>query len=110
MNGTLLMRIISKRSLWEFWEQPIYADAETPLVMWFAIVSKQDWATPHDIKQMFHNSSILKNGRVVFNIAGNKYRLVVSVSYATRALWIKIIGTHKQYDEISEVIDTINDY
>lgn len=67
---------------------------------WYGFVIKADWREPADIKADFGNASILKNGRVVFNIAGNKYRLVASINYPYRIVFIKFIGTHKQYDVI----------
>lgn len=67
---------------------------------WYGFVIKAAWREPADIKADFGNASILKNGRVVFNIAGNKYRLVTSINYPYRIVFIKFIGTHKQYDVI----------
>jgi mRNA interferase HigB len=61
---------------------------------------KADWAKPSDVKADFGNASILKEGRVVFNIAGNKYRLVVWINYAYRVVYIRFIGTHVQYDQL----------
>lgn len=64
-----------------------------------------NWVSPHEVKAQFRNASILKNNRVVFNIAGNKYRLIVAMDYKRKACFIKFIGTHKQYDPINaEVI------
>ncbi|MBF0439461.1 MAG: type II toxin-antitoxin system HigB family toxin [Magnetococcales bacterium] len=96
------MRIISIKKLRDFWEQPIYADSEQPLKSWFHEVNADnaDWKTPSDLKLQYSSASILKNSRVVFNIYGNKYRLVVSINYAYRVVYIRFIGTHKQYDAI----------
>ena len=96
------MGIIFKKTLREFWQSsPHYADSTSSLEAWHGEISKATWQTPQAIKQQFRSASILKNNRVVFNISGNKYRLVVSVDYARQACFIKFMGTHKQYDEIS---------
>ncbi len=100
------MRIIAKRTLREFWESvPHYADAQGPLEAWYAEANKAVWSTPLDIKAQFRHASILKNNRVVFNIGGNKYRLVVAVDYQRHVLFVRFIGTHSQYDTIdAEVV------
>jgi len=95
------MRIISRKMLRDFWEQPKYADSEQPLKSWFRIASEADWATPPDVKEQFGNSSIIGNSRIVFNIAGNKYRLVVAVNYQYQIMYVRFVGTHKQYDAIN---------
>jgi mRNA interferase HigB len=94
------MRIISRRPLREFWSRPQYADAEQPLRAWFQEARKADWASPAQVKEMFGSASIVGNDRVVFNVAGNKYRLVVRISFAFRLVYVRFIGTHKQYDQI----------
>ncbi len=100
------MRIISKRTLREFWAVPQFSNAKSPLEAWYEEVSKANWNTPQDIKAKYRSASILKNNRVVFNIAGNKYRLIVSVDYIRQAFFVKFIGTHEQYDVIdAEVYD-----
>ena len=70
-----------------------------PTLAWYRHALKADWAAPHDVKRDLRNASILKDGRVVFNIAGNKYRLVVWINYAYRVVYIRFIGTHAQYDK-----------
>ena len=90
------MHIIALRALREFWEK--YPQAETPLRAWYAEASRANWSTPADIKAAHRNASFLANKRVVFNIKGNDYRLVVSVAYQYRAVYVKFIGTHRQYD------------
>jgi len=67
---------------------------------WYRHVLTTDWKTPADVKRDYRNASILKDGRVVFNIAGNKYRLVVWINYAYQMIYIRFIGTHTQYDKI----------
>jgi mRNA interferase HigB len=95
------MRIIALSSLKEFWQRnPAYDDAREPTLAWYRHTINADWASPADIKEDFRNASILKDGRVVFNIAGNKYRLVVWINYAYRVVYIRFIGTHAQYDKI----------
>lgn len=78
------MRIISRKTLRDFWQRAGRQDAEQPLKAWFREVSRADWASPAEVKTAFGNASILANRRVVFNIAGNKYRLVVRINYAYR--------------------------
>ena len=94
------MRIISRRTLREFWERAECADAQEPLKAWFREASKADWSSPAAIKAAYRSASIVGNGRVVFNIGGNKYRLVVQVNYAYRVVYIRFVGTHRQYDGI----------
>jgi len=94
------MRIIALSSLKEFWQRnSAYNDAMEPTLPWYRHIIKADWASPTDVKEDFRNASILKDGRVVFNIAGNKYRLVVWINYAYRVVYIRFIGTHAQYDK-----------
>lgn len=92
------MKIIAKRTLRQFWE--LYADARGPLESWYSEVSKAVWSTPQEVKRQFGSVSILKSGWAVFNIAGNKYRLVVAVDYRRQACFVKFVGTHAQYDAI----------
>jgi mRNA interferase HigB len=94
------MRILSKPALIAFYEQPAYADSKEPLLSWHGHVLKASWRGPADVKADFGTASILKEGRVVFNIGGNKYRLVTSINYPYGIVFIKFIGTHGQYDEI----------
>jgi mRNA interferase HigB len=96
------MRVIAKRTLREFWEShPRYVDAKGPLEAWHAETLKASWATPQDVKAQFRSASIIKGGRVVFNIGGNKYRLVVAIDYPRQVCFVKFLGTHKQYDSIN---------
>ncbi|MCR5564043.1 MAG: type II toxin-antitoxin system HigB family toxin [Desulfovibrio sp.] len=94
------MRIIALSSLKAFWEKPEYADAAEPLRAWYHFVSAADWDSPSDVKRDLRNASILKDGRIIFNIAGNKYRLVVWINYHFHVVYVRFIGTHRQYDEI----------
>ncbi len=92
------MRVIARSTLRQFWEK--HADAERPLIEWFAMVSKAQWHNPTALKQDIRTASILKQGRAVFNIGGNKYRLVAAIDYSRQLLWIKFIGSHQAYDNI----------
>jgi mRNA interferase HigB len=95
------MRIIALSTLKGFWEpNPGYADAREPCLAWYAFAKAANWTGPMDIKQDFASASILKDGRVVFNLAGNKYRLVVWINYSYQVIYVRFIGTHKQYDAI----------
>lgn len=82
------MRIIALSTLKLFWEEnPKYIDAKNPTLSWYQFALKADWSTPAEVKQDFGNASILKDGRVVFNIAGNKYRLVVDQLHLSSHLY-----------------------
>jgi mRNA interferase HigB len=95
------MRIIAKRTLRQFWEtHPRGAEAKTPLEAWHSLVEVADWTIPADVKQAYGDASILKNSRVVFNIGGNKFRLVVRINYPYRIVYIRFVGTHEEYDTI----------
>jgi mRNA interferase HigB len=93
------MRIIALSTLKAFWtNDPQYQDAEEPTLAWYRVAKDADWTQPADVKADFGNASILQDGRVVFNIAGNKYRLIVWINYPFRVVYVRFIGTHKQYD------------
>ena len=94
--------MIAKRTLREFWAE--HPDAENPLKAWYQEVNRARWQTPHDVKAHFRTASVLKNSRVVFNVAGNKYRIVVAISYRWQKVWVRFIGTHEQYDQINAEI------
>lgn len=102
------MRVISKSTLVKFWSQPDYKDSEGALRSWHDEALKASWATPQDIKAHYRNASICGNNRVVFNVAGNKYRLVVEMQYQAGIVWVKFIGTHAQYDLIN--VENVNEY
>lgn len=99
------MRIIAKRTLRNHWQQADRKDSEEPLKAWYQKAAEADWATPNDVKKDYGNASILLNNRVCFNIAGNKYRLIVHINYPGRIVFIRFIGTHKEYDRID--VETI---
>jgi len=92
------MRIIARRTLREFWEK--HGDAEQPLKAWFAETSSASWETPQTIKDQYRHSSFVADNRVIFNIGGNKYRLVVHVNYDFGIVFIKFVGTHSEYGRI----------
>jgi mRNA interferase HigB len=92
------MRIIARKALLEFWQQ--YPDSEEPLKVWYDIAKNATWKTPQDVKNQYRNASILQKGRVVFNIKGNSYRLVAWINYDYFTVYIRFIGTHKEYDKI----------
>jgi mRNA interferase HigB len=94
------MRIISVGTLKAFWEQPAYRDAEQPLRAWVTVVRAARWANPPAVKRMFNSADILRDGRVIFDIGGNKYRLVVWVNYHYGVVYVRFIGTHRAYDAI----------
>lgn len=95
------MRVIALSTLKAFWEKsPGFADAKEPVLAWYRHALKADWASPAAVKAEFAQASILKGGRVVFNIAGNKYRLVGWINFSYRVVYVRFIGTHAQYDEI----------
>ncbi len=92
------MRVISKRTLKDYWQQEPATKAT--LEAWYAEARNAEWSSPAEVKASYGTASILKNGRVVFNICGNKYRLVVWINYDFHTIYIRFVGTHKEYDEI----------
>ena len=92
------MRVIAVSTLRQFWE--IHSDAEQPLKAWFDEASKATWTQPSEIKDQYRSASVLKNRRVVFNIKGNDYRLIVAIAYKLGIVYVKFIGTHAEYDRI----------
>jgi mRNA interferase HigB len=102
------MRVIAKSTLRRFFEQKRYFDAQGPLEAWHDEACAASWKTPQDIKNLYASASFCGNNRVVFNIGGNKYRLVVEVQYAAKIVWIKFVGTHAQYDKVD--VETVSDY
>ena len=94
------MRIIAIRTLRTFWEQPEYADSEVSLRAWYHDVKNADWKNSNEVRQQYATASIIGEGRIVFNIKGNSYRLVVLIDYEFQIIFIRFIGTHKEYDKI----------
>jgi len=98
------MRVIAKSILRIFWESnPEYRDAQKQMTEWYNYCANAQWNSPHELKADLRNASILKNNRVVFNICGNKYRIVALTDYARHGILIRFVGTHKQYDEIKDI-------
>jgi len=95
------MRIISKKTLKDFYELKQYMDSKNSLESWYQEVLKADWNNPNKVKKQFGNASVVGDNRVVFNIHGNKYRLIVKINYFVKIIFIRFIGTHKQYDSIN---------
>ena len=94
----LFMRIISRKTLKDFWER--HADSRQSLQAWYADAKQTDWKGPADIKNYYRNASFLSNNRIMFNIKGNKYRLVVAINYNISIVYIRFVGTHQEYDKI----------
>jgi len=96
------VRIIALSTLKAFLgRSPGYADAREPVMAWYRQVRDADWSEPADIKRDIRSASILKDGRAVFNVAGNKYHIVVWINYPYRVVYVRFIGTHRQYDSFN---------
>ena len=93
------MNVISKRTLVEFYNE--HPQAKTPLEVWHSDTRKAQWKSPDDIKKFYASASFLEDNRVVFNIGGNKYRLIVHIDYKRKIVRVKFVGTHAQYDKIN---------
>lgn len=92
------MRIIARRTLREFWET--HPDSEQPLRAWCTNAKRATWKTPTDVKAAYQNASFVANNRVVFNIKGNNYCLVVAIDYQYTVIYIRFVGTHHEYEKI----------
>lgn len=92
------MRVIAKRTLWEFWEQ--HTGAQPALEEWYLIAEKADWQNPNDITTSISDTRYLGNDRFLFKIKGNHYRLIVKVNFAYQIVYIRFVGTHAKYDKI----------
>jgi len=93
------LRVIAKKILREFWEK--HSDCEQQLKAWFLETSKAEWINPNEIKVEYPSASIIGNDRIVFNIKGNKYRLIVKINFDYQMVWIRFIGTHSEYDKVN---------
>ena len=99
------MRVIAVSTLRAFWERN--PDAEQPLKAWYEEATNASWSQPADIKAQYRSASVLKNRRVVFNIKGNDYRLIVAMAYKLQIAFVKFVGTHKEYDAVdAETVET----
>ncbi len=92
------MRVIAKKILRDFWGK--YSDSEEQLTTWYKEATKAEWESPQDIRNEYPKASILKSGRIVFDICGNKYRLIIQVNYLRKWTFIRFIGTHNDYNKI----------
>lgn len=95
------MRIISRATLRDFWQQPHHADSEQALKAWYDEAKDANWHSPQQIKMLFRNAPFVGNNRVVFNIHGNKYRLIVAINYKYSVIYIRFLGTHADYDKVN---------
>jgi mRNA interferase HigB len=93
------LRVIAKKIVRDFWEN--HEDCEQQLKSWFREAQKAEWKNPNEIKAEYPSASILNNNRLIFNIKGNNYRLIVKISYEYGIIWIRFIGTHADYDKIN---------
>jgi len=93
------VRVIAKRTLRVFWIK--HADSEQQLTSWYRETEKADWNSINELKTEYPNASILKDNRIVFNIKGNNYRLIVKFNFEFQICWIRFIGTHAEYDKIN---------
>lgn len=95
------MRVISKKTLKEFYENNIYQDSKNSIESWHKEVLQANWNNSNEIKQQYCNASIVGNNKIIFNIHGNKYRLIVKINFDAKIVFVKFIGTHKQYNNIN---------
>ncbi len=94
------VKIISRSLLRRLWERDGCEDAKQPLLSWFKEVEKAKWKSPADVKKLYRSADFVGDGRIVFNIGGNKFRLVVWVKYSIELVLIKWVGTHEEYDVV----------
>ncbi len=92
------MRVIARRTLREFWQR--HAQAEQPLKAWYGEAVKAAWSSPQNVKNAYRHASFVADNRVIFNIAGNRYRLIVHINYDYQIVYVKFVGTHAEYDRI----------
>lgn len=95
----LKLRVIAKKILREFWER--HNDCEQQLKSWYQEASNAEWTNPNEIKSEYPSASIIGKDRVIFNIKGNSYRLIVRINFDYQMLWIRFIGTHAEYDKVN---------
>jgi len=94
-----MKRIIAKKTLREYWGK--HLDCEQYLKTWYETVKFSNWKNPNEVKKTFTSASILRDNRVVFNIKGNSYRLIVKFNYERQWAFIRFVGTHAEYDKIN---------
>ena len=93
------MRIITKRTLRKFWER--HKDCEQQLLSWYKTTKHAKWSSFEELKQQFGTCKIVGDDRVIFKIKGNKYRLIVIITFVNQIIWIRFVGTHEEYDKIN---------
>ena len=93
------MHVISRKTLSDYWQA--VPETEQQLKAWFSEAQKAIWTTPADIKEKYRSASFLKGNRIVFNICGNRYRLIVRINYVSKTVFIRFVGTHSEYDKIN---------
>jgi mRNA interferase HigB len=93
------VKVIAKRTLREFWIK--HANSEQQLKAWYRETEKATWKTVNELKIAYPSASILKDNRIVFNIKGNDYRLIVKFNFENQIAWIRFVGTHAEYDKIN---------
>jgi mRNA interferase HigB len=98
------VRIIARKTLQSFWKRRGCADAEQPLLAWFREVEEARWKGPADVRKLYGSADFVANNRVIFNIGGNKYRLVVAIKYSAGIVFIRFVGTHAEYDKIDPAV------
>lgn len=95
-----MKNIVSVKTLKEHWEKTGRGDSEAQLKVWYQEVKKSNWKSPNEVKQIYRSASIIGENRIVFNICGNKYRLIVKINYESQWVFIRFVGTHEEYDKI----------
>jgi mRNA interferase HigB len=98
------MQIVALRNLETYWQKRIRSDCAGALKTWFAEAKLAKWTCPQDVKDQYANASIIANNRVVFNIKGNDYRLIVAIAYKMQYVYVKFIGTHAEYDKVDATV------
>ena len=93
------MRVIALSTLREFWRK--HASAQVPLQNWYAEASRASWKSPADVKEAHRNASFVAGERVVFNLKGNDYRLIVAMRYRSQIMYVRFVGTHREYDKVN---------
>ncbi|MBU0464141.1 MAG: type II toxin-antitoxin system HigB family toxin [Proteobacteria bacterium] len=95
------MHVIARPQLIKFYQREVCKDAKGPIDVWWYEAKKANWQSWTEIKAQYGSASILKGNRVVFNLGGDKYRLVVKINFPTQTVFIRFVGTHKEYDKIN---------
>ena len=93
-----MKNIVSRKKLRSFWRK--YPDSEETLKTWYKVAMKAKWKTSNEVKTQYGNASVIGNNRIVFNICGNKYRLIVKFNYEMQWCWIRFVGSHAAYDKV----------